>query len=195
MSAHHHHQGFDLARDGDVIVVAQRGRHVVDGIVTGILLDLVGFPFLTLFFVMGLWMLFVTVAREHSVLAAVMGIVFAGGSAGLFWLLLLVQPCLFPFQCRFRRSTNGVWAVQRKLWFLSSRWRNLGADWAIWCSPFYMRGDRGCVFFIKSGRSKRLLMNSGVFTDSKGAAQCKALRELDFLKEFFGVPGEMKRWS
>ena len=188
-------KGFEFSRDGDLIVIEKVSGHVIDGIVTGIILDLIAFPFLTLFTVFGLWMLFRTATQEHSWLAVGMGLLFSVTGAGLFRLLLLVQPNMFPFQSRFQKTADGAWALQRKLWFLSARWRNLGNGWAIWCCPFYMRGDWGCTFFIKEAKAKRLLVCSGAFTGTKSAAQRQGLMELDFLKALFGVPGEMKRWS
>jgi hypothetical protein len=188
-------KGFEFSRNGDVIVIEKISAHVIDGIVTGIIIDLIAFPLLALCIVVGLWMLFITAAQEHSWLAVGMGLMFSIMGVGLFWLLLLVHPGLFPFQCRFQKTANGVWAVQRKLWFFSSGWRNLGEGWSIWCCPFYMRGDWGCTFFIKETKAKRLLVCSGVFTASKSAAHREGLKELDFLKALFDVPGEMKRWS
>jgi hypothetical protein len=131
----------------------------------------------------------------EAVLPALMGMMFAGGSLLLIRLFLRAQPCFFPYECRFKKDAEGVWVVQQKLWFLSSRWRKLGHDWVIWCYPNYQRGDWGYDFGIRTGKTTLVLALSGVFTESESQAKAAALKDLAELKALFGVSGEMKRWK
>jgi hypothetical protein len=186
---------FRLLREGDDIIVAKHNEYVTDGIVTGLIVDVIGFPLLLVALVVGVWLILQSVFSEHSWLMALMGIMFAGLGGGVGWVFLMVQPSVFPFQCRFRKTAQGSWTVQRKLWFMPFRWRELGEDWTVSCSPGYMRGDWGYHCFIKTKKSKLLLVSSGVFTESKSEAHRMAVHDVDLLKNLFSVPGEFKRWD
>ena len=209
-------EGFVLCRDGDDDVVAKRREYVMDGIVTGIIVDLLAFPLLSASLILGVWMLVGTLTREHAfhlapqlnhfaspsvvraaeaALPVLMGIMFAGGSVCLLPLLLRSQAGFSPYQCRFKKGVDGSWTVQRKLWFLSSPWRKLGDDWKIWCYPSYSRGDWGYLFLIKTKRARLVLAMSGAIADSKSHAKSEALKDLGALKALLGISGELKRWN
>ena len=188
-------EAFDLSRDGEMIVIAKRREHVVDGIVTGIIANLIMLPLLSVALIVGVWALVLTVTRERSLFLGLVGLIFAGGSLFLLRFFLKTQASFFPYECRLKKDAEGGWTVQQRLWFVSFRWRKLGHDWAISCYPNYSRGDWGYAFFIHSGGAMLRLASSGFFTGSKKQAEVEALKDLGALKGLFAVSGEMKRWN
>ena len=186
-------EAFDLIRNGETIVIAKRKENVVDGIVTGIITDLLVVPFLAGELILGIWMLVLTVTRDHSLLLGCVGVMFAGVSVFLLRLFLKSQASFFPFECRFKKDVDGGWVVQQRLWFVPFGWRRLGHDWTIQCYPTYRRGDWGYVFFIHSGKRRLRLASSGVFTDSRKQAESEASKDLEELKALFNVSGVLQR--
>jgi hypothetical protein len=209
-------RAFDLHRNGEMLVIAKRNEHVVDGIVTGIITDLLAFPLFSIAFILGVWLIVGTLSGklegqwapsfDHfaspaivraagAVLTVLMGIMFAGGAFFLFRFFLKSQPGLFPFECHFKRNGVGEWIVRQKLWFLVSRWRTLGRDWQIWCFPTFLRGDWGYKFFIRRGKTLLQLAAAGSYAERRNHAEADAKKDLDRLCALFGVCGELKRWG
>jgi hypothetical protein len=189
----HKSKTFDLFRDGETIVIAGRDGQAVDSIVPGIILDLVFFPFLSVFFIMGIWMVVSVFTEQLDNVAALMGFFFAGFSALMFHLILKAQPRFFPHECRFRKDEKGEWMVERKVWFVSFRWRKLGPDWTIWCCPGYFRGDWGYTLYIHTPKTKFLLSSSGAWAASESMAKAEGLKDLAVLTDVFQVSGELRR--
>jgi hypothetical protein len=208
-------EAFDLRRNGEMVVVAKQRKNVVNGIVTGIIVDLMAFPLFSGALILGIWMIVAALTDRHGihfapqfdhfaspaivrgadvVFPVLMGIMFAGSAFFLLRLFLKLQANFFPFECRFKRDADVGWMVQQKLWFVASRWRRLGRDWRIWCYPIYLRGEWGYVFFIRSGKAMLRLASSGAFADTKSRAETEARKDLDKLCALFGVLGESKRW-
>lgn len=209
-------EAFKLSRRGDLMIIAQRKEHVVDGIVTGLIVDLLALPLLVGGLALGIWMIVSSLTSgqkghlnpalnnylpAHVVRALdvafipLLGILFVVVSACVLWLFLRAQPGFFPYECQFRKDTGGTWKVRQKLWFVCSRWRALTDGWAIWCYPVYMRGDWGHCFRVKDGRTKLLLASSGAYTESKSDAYNEALKDMATLKTLFGVSGDFRKWN
>jgi hypothetical protein len=209
-------EAFDLHRDGEMVVVAKRRENVVDGIVTGIIANLMVFPLLLGALILGIWMIVATLRDRHGfhfapqfdhfaspalvrgaevALPVLMGIMFAGGSFFLLRFFLKLQFCFFPYECRFKKAADGRWLVQQKLWFMSFPWRRLGHDWAIFCRPAYLRGEWGYALFLRRGKTVLRLASSGAYADSKSGVEAEARRDLTRLCTLFGVSGELKQWT
>jgi len=113
---------FDLSRKGDVIVIAKHKDGVVDGIVTGLIVDVLGLPVLLAGLFMGILMLVGVVRGEefkinpkldhfasppvvHAVFvifAALLGLLFASMAVFLLWGLWQVQSAVFPYTATSR---------------------------------------------------------------------------------------------
>ena len=186
---------FDLYRSSELIVVAKRRENVVDGIVTGIIANALSLPLLLIMLLVGLWLLVVTVTREHALLPGLMGILFVGVSILLLRLFLKSEFSFFPYECRFKKAMDGRWFIQQRLWFVSFPWRRLGQDWSIFCRPIWSHGDWGYNLHVRSGKTVLLLASSGVFADSKSSVEAEARRDLARLCGLFGVSGELKQWT
>jgi hypothetical protein len=170
---------------------------------------LISFPLLSGGFIFGVWMVIMALMGNAdgrvnapfdrflspAALVALLGILFASISVCVSWVFLKSLPALFPYECRFRSLARGSWAVQRKLWFVSSPWKELGDDWVIWCYPGYSRGEWGYSFHIKNRRARLRLASAGAHTESKDDAQSKALKDMAVLEALFGVAGEFKKWK
>jgi hypothetical protein len=186
---------FVLRHEKGMIVVGKPSWSLAGGIVTGAIVDLVAFPLLCAMFVFGVYVLFVAVTRERAFLPLVMGILLVAIPGGLFPLFAGAQANLFPYECRFQKTDGGLWAVQRRFWFLHFHWRELGEDWTIICQPSYSRGEWGYFFLIKGHRAKVPLTPPSVFTESKEQAKRAASEDLRVLEASFGVQGEWRRWD
>ena len=140
-------EAFELRHDGDLVVFKKRTEHLVDGIVSGIIVDLLAFSLLSVALILGIWILIVSLTLKRPghfappfnhfaspeivhaaqvALLPLMGILFVGMSVVLLRMIWFRQICFFPYQCRFKKAAGGLWAVQRKLWFLPYPWKKLG---------------------------------------------------------------------
>ena len=97
---------FDLYRSSEVIVVAKRREYVVDGIVTGIIVNALALPVLLVMLLAGLWLLVHTVTQEPSLLPGLMAIMFVGVSILLLRLFLKAEYSFFPYECRFKKPMD-----------------------------------------------------------------------------------------
>ncbi len=209
-------KAFELHSHGDLIVVAKRKEGVVEGIVHGIIVDLLAFPLFGVCFLVGIWILVSTLKDPHQgqvapqfdhfaspaivhgaavVLQIFVGIMFSAGSLFLGRFLLKLQFCLFPLECRLKKGADGRWSVQQKVWFISLPWRRLSQGWLIRCRPAYLRGDWGYAFFILSGKTLLRFASSGAYTESKREAEIAAKKDLARLCDVFAVRRESIQWA
>lgn len=183
-----------IRRAEDRVTVAKRREHVVDGIVTGTIVDLVALPLLLAAAALGVWMIVLGIRESDSLLLVPVGLVFVVLSAAPLYLLWWSQAAFFPYECRFRRNGDGKWLVQRRLGFLGSRWRVLDT-FAVVARPTSSRGAWGYDLIVKAGRSRIMVTPPGVFTASKAEARRAAERACKAVAELLGAENRLEQWG
>jgi len=190
----HKLENIHISRMADQIIVAKRRERAVDGIVTGIIIDLLGFPLLLGGMALGVWVTGRALLGMEPPPLILLGLMFVLFSAVPLCLLLRAQPAFFPYECRFRKDGNGNWLVQRRLGFLASRWRTTG-PFVIVCRPAYSRGDWGYGLVLKTGRSNLMLAPPGVFTPSKAAAREAAEHDSAVVARYLAAESRLEKWT
>jgi hypothetical protein len=190
----HKLENIHIRRTADQVIVAKRRERAADGIVTGTVIDLLGFPLLLGGMALGVWVTGRALLGMEPPLLILLGLMFVLFSAVPLYLLLRTQPAFFPYECRFRTDGNGNWLVQRRLGFLASRWRTPG-PFVIVSRPAYSRGDWGYDLVLKTGRSNLMLTPPGVFTPSEAAAREAAEHDSAVVARCLAAESRLEKWT
>ncbi len=187
-------QAIDLLGGQAETVIRKPSDHRVDGIVTGVIVNVLAFPLLIGAIALGLWMLYVAATEGAPIIIVVMGIGFVFGGLGLIRLFAVSQMAFFPVKWTIRRLPDGLWSLKKHIAGIRV-FKRQSHSWALQCCPSYSRGDWGYYFIVNCGAKRIRFSPPAVFTDSKTDARRLAEEDAKALRAHFGIKCELIKWE
>ncbi len=183
-----------ISKPDNRITLATSTESLIEGIITGSIINILFFPLFLVGIAAGIWIIVLALVGKIPFLLIFMGVMFVMCSVAPLYMLIKSQAAFFPYQCRFKRSNEGQWYLQRRLGILNSRWQLL-ENFSIVAIPAYMRGDWGYGMMIKTDKRRFMLTPPGVFTESKVKARAIAEKDSQIVANYLGVDYHLEKWE